>query len=84
MIYMRSNCRRQETDMINQPPVDKLIEQLGTDGQPASRYCLCVVASKRARQILEQSSMRTGNETIKELAVASREIAEGKVKCVKD
>ena len=38
--------------MINQPSVDLLIEKLGTDGQAASRYCLCVVASKRARQIL--------------------------------
>ncbi|MDE6505155.1 MAG: DNA-directed RNA polymerase subunit omega [Clostridia bacterium] len=71
--------------MINQPPVDLLIEQLGTDGQPVSRYCLCVVASKRARQIIEQSSNNPkSNEIIKELAVASREIACGKVKCVKD
>lgn len=71
--------------MINQPPVDLLIEQLGTDGQPVSRYCLCVVAAKRARQIIEQTSGTVkGNEIIKELAVASQEIAVGKVKCVKD
>ena len=71
--------------MINNPPVDKLIEQLGTDGQPVSRYCLCVVASKRARQILDQTQgTAVGNQVIKELAIASREIAEGKIKCVKD
>lgn len=71
--------------MINTPPVDLLIEQLGTDGQPASRYCLCVVAAKRARQIIEQTAgTATGNEVIKELAIASREIASGKVKCAKD
>lgn len=71
--------------MINNPPVDTLIEQLGTDGQPVSRYCLCVVASKRARQILEHSAgTATGNKVIKELAIASREIADGKIKCVKD
>lgn len=73
--------------MINQPPVDLLIEQLGTDGEPVSRYCLCVVAAKRARQIIEQNSggvAPAGNEIIKELAVASREIASGKIKCVKD
>ncbi|MBD5584462.1 MAG: DNA-directed RNA polymerase subunit omega [Clostridia bacterium] len=72
--------------MINQPPVDLLIEQLGTDGQPVSRYCLCVVASKRARQIIEQTAGMNANskEIIKELAVASREIASGKIKCVKD
>ena len=68
--------------MINNPPVDLLIEQLGTEGQPVSRYCLCVVAAKRARQIIEQTASAPvrGNE----LAVASREIAIGKVKCVKD
>lgn len=72
--------------MINNPPVDILIEQLGTDSQPVSRYCLCVVASKRARQIIEQNAGTNTNskEIIKELAVASREIADGKIKCVKD
>ena len=71
--------------MINHPPVDLLIEQLGTDGQPVSRYCLCVVASKRARQIIDQSvSNSKSKEIVKELAVASREIANGKIKCVKD
>lgn len=70
--------------MINQPPVDILIEQLGTDGQPVSRYCLCVVAAKRARQILEQNASSASGEVIKELAVASNEIASGKIKCVKD
>ena len=71
--------------MINQPPVDLLIEKLGAEGQPVSRYCLCVVASKRARQIIEQTAGNgSSNEIIKELAVASREIADGKIKCVKD
>ena len=71
--------------MINQPSVDVLIDKLGTDGQPVSRYCLCVVASKRARQILEQSAGgASNNEGLKELAAASREIASGKIKCVKD
>ncbi|MBD5632361.1 MAG: DNA-directed RNA polymerase subunit omega [Clostridia bacterium] len=72
--------------MINQPPVDLLIDQLGTDGQPVSRYCLCVVAAKRARQIIEQTAGQSTSSTdvIKELAIASREIADGKIKCVKD
>ena len=72
--------------MINNPPVDVLINKLGTDGEPVSRYCLCVVASKRARQIIEQNAGQTstGNTIIKELAVASKEIADGKIKCVKD
>ena len=72
--------------MINQPPVDLLIEQLGTDGQPVSRYCLCVVASKRARQILEHH-MAQGPDPdtyLKEISVACQEIADGKIKCTKD
>lgn len=72
--------------MINSPSVDVLIQKLGTDGEPVSRYALCVIAAKRARQIIEatQGTATSGTEVIKELAIASREIAEGKVKCVKD
>jgi DNA-directed RNA polymerase omega subunit len=72
--------------MINQPPVDLLIEQLGTPEEPASRYCLCVVASKRARQILEQHAAQGPHpdEYLKEISEACKEIAAGKVKCTKD
>ena len=73
--------------MINNPPVDQLIEKLSQGGEQVSRYALCVVAAKRARQIIEkeQATPRGLDEHIeKELAVASREIASGKVKCVKD
>ena len=62
--------------MINQPPVDLLIEQLGTDGQPVSRYCLCVDQTA--------GSNANSKEVLKELAIASKEIAGGKIKCVKD
>lgn len=34
--------------MINEPAVDVLIRDLGTEEDPVSRYALCVVASKRA------------------------------------
>ena len=67
--------------MINQPAVDTLLEQLSSEGQPVSRYALCVVVAKRARQILEKQNE---TETLKEIALACREIASGKVKCVKD
>ena len=71
--------------MINTPPVDLLIEQLETNGQPASRYCLYLDEAKSARQIIEQTTdTATGNEVIKEFAIASREIASGKIKCAKD
>lgn len=72
--------------MINSPSVDTLIEQLGTDGQPLSRYALCVIVAKRARQIIEATQGTTTSSTnvIKELAIASQEIAAGKIKYVKD
>ena len=50
-----------------------------------SRYSIVMATSKRARQIIEQTAgTATGNEVIKELAIASREIASGKIKCAKD
>ena len=72
--------------MINQPSVDLLIDRLGAEGQPVSRYCLCVVASKRARQILEQHMAKgpSPEEYLKEISLACQEIADGKIKCVKD
>ncbi len=72
--------------MINQPSVDVLINKLGTDEQPVSRYCLCVVASKRARQVLEHHMAQgpNPNEYLKEISVACQEIADGKIKCTKD
>lgn len=40
--------------MINEPSVDSMIRKLGTKEEPVSRYALCTVASKRARQIIEE------------------------------
>lgn len=73
--------------MINQPSVDNLIEKLGHDGMPASRYELCVVVAKRARQLIERNSINNFNENpgkLKEIALACEEIDEGKIKSVKD
>lgn len=72
--------------MINQPSVDLLISKLGTEEEPVSRYCLCVVAAKRARQVLESHMAKGPNpsEYLKEISVACQEIADGKIKCTKD
>ena len=72
--------------MINQPSVDVLIDRLGSNGEPVSRYCLCVVAAKRARQILEKhaASGADPDEYLKEMSVACQEIADGKIKYTKD
>lgn len=73
--------------MINEPAVDTLIDKLGQNGQPASRYELCVVVAKRARQLIERNSVNNVNENpgkLKEIALACEEIEEGKITSVKD
>lgn len=73
--------------MINKPAVDSLIEKLGENGVPASRYALCVVVAKRARQIIEQNGANNPKENperLKEIALTCEEIESGKVKAVKD
>ena len=73
--------------MINEPAVDVLIRKLGTEEDPVSRYALCVVVAKRARQIIETERNRgihdfTGRD--KELLSACKEIADGQVVIAKD
>jgi len=73
--------------MINEPAVDNLIRKLGTEEEPVSRYALCVVASKRARQIIEVERNRgvmdsTGRD--KEILSACKDIADGQVIIAKD
>ena len=73
--------------MINEPVVDRLVEKLGTDGHPASRYALCVVVAKRARQIIDQEQNQGLTElpgNVKEIALACQEIMSGKLTITKD
>ena len=67
--------------MVNEPAVDVLIRKLGTEEEPVSRYALCTVAAKRARQILEVQKNQgvIGSERAKELSSACKDIADGKV-----
>ena len=67
--------------MIHQPPIDELAEKIG------SKYELCVVCSKRARQIMEQAQNQGIVETPdkdKPLSAAAKEIQEGKLISTKD
>lgn len=62
--------------MIQEPPIDELAEKIG------SKYALCVVASKRARQLLEMAQNQgltevPGNK--KALSVSAQEIYDGKL-----
>ena len=73
--------------MINVPSIDTLIAKLDENGGHVSRYALCVVVAKRARQIIEQNSVNNPRENphhLKEIALACEEIAAGKIQAVKD
>ncbi len=73
--------------MINEPSVDALVRKLGTEEAPVSRYELCVVVSKRTRQIIEQMQA-TGTTELpgkqKEIVLACREVMNGKIVSSKD
>ena len=73
--------------MINEPSVDALVRKLGSETDPVSRYELCVVVSKRTRQIIEQMQS-TGTLELpgkqKEIVVACQEVMNGKVVSAKD
>ena len=73
--------------MINEPSVDAMIRKLGTEEEPISRYALCTIASKRARQIIETERNlgvhdSTGKD--KELLTACKDSVDGKVIVAKD
>ena len=73
--------------MINVPAVDSLIKKLGDNGATVSRYALCVVVAKRARQIIDQEQSQGIHElpgNVKEIALACQEIASGKLTMTKD
>ena len=62
--------------MLHEPPIDELAEKMG------SKYALCVVASKRARQLIDNAQNQgltdiPGGE--KPLTVASKEIYDNKI-----
>ena len=68
--------------MINEPSVDALLRKLGSDEEPVSRYELCVVISKRTRQIIEQMQSTGVTELPgkqKELVLACNEVMSGKI-----
>ena len=73
--------------MINEPSVDALVRKLGTEENPVSRYELCVIVSKRTRQIITQRQA-TGTQQLpgkqKEILLAWQEVMNGKVTSVKD
>ena len=72
--------------MINEPSVDVMIRKLGTEEEPISRYALCTIAAKRARQIIETEKNLGGDSPgkDKELLSACKDIADGKVVIAKD
>jgi DNA-directed RNA polymerase subunit omega len=62
--------------MINIPSIDRLAEKVG------SKYALCVIASKRARQLIDHAQNQGLTDLPnheKPLTAAAKEIDEGKV-----
>ena len=67
--------------MIHKPPIDQLADKIG------SKYELCIVTSKRARQLMEQAQNQGYTElpnTEKPLSVAAQEIHDGKLIATND
>ncbi|MBQ7339670.1 MAG: DNA-directed RNA polymerase subunit omega [Clostridia bacterium] len=67
--------------MIHKPPIDELAEKVG------SKYALCVVTSKRARQLMEQAAnqgLTTLPNNEKPLSTAAQEIYGGKLIATND
>ena len=69
--------------MINEPPIDVLTDNLG-DKYKGSKYVLCVIAAKRARQLIDVSKSQNSAvlEDKKPLTAAAYEIYNGKVTAV--
>ena len=66
--------------MINEPSIDAMAEKVG------SKYALCVVTSKRARELLANMGNPSGFEMPdkqKPLTCAAVEVYQGKVTVVK-
>ena len=73
--------------MINEPSVDEMIRKLGSEEDPISRYALCTIAAKCARQIIETEKNLGVTDSAgkdKELLTACKDIADGKVIIAKD
>lgn len=58
--------------MLN-PPINKLMEKVD------SRYSLVIVASKRAREIIDGDEKLTDTESNKPVTIATHEIAENRI-----
>ena len=70
--------------MINEPSTDELIKNLG-EKYDGSKYVLCVVASKRARQLIDISKSQNSTAVLnnqKPLTAAACEILDNKIMVV--
>lgn len=66
--------------MINNPSVDSMLEKLGENDEPLSRYALCVLVAKRARQIIDSAQ----SQGLKDLAGKRKEITAACYEIVND
>ncbi|HEY8424007.1 MAG TPA: DNA-directed RNA polymerase subunit omega [Clostridia bacterium] len=64
--------------MMTQPPIDKLIEMVD------SKYALCCLVSKRARQLVDKKPELLEESNMKPISYASQEVYEGKIHASKE
>ena len=66
--------------MINEPPIDVLTDNLG-EKYEGSKYALCVVTAKRARQLVDISKNQNNPQLLSEkpLTAAAYEVLEDKI-----
>ncbi len=69
--------------MINEPAIDQLISKLG-EKYEGSKYALCVVASKRARQLVDIAKNQNNEHLLEEkpLTSAAYEILDDKISVI--
>ncbi len=64
--------------MMTNPPIDKLIDMID------SKYALCCLVSKRARQLQDKKPELLEENNAKAISYAAQEIFEGKVHIAKE
>lgn len=60
--------------MMNEPPIDELVKRTGNN-----KYKLCVVISKRAKELEKRIPAELEKSEKKAISLAAQEVYEGKV-----
>ena len=64
--------------MITRPPIDEVAQKAGY------KYLLCTIVAKRAKELNIMQNQDELATNVKTISYAAEELAEGKIKVVKD